>query len=189
MASKQWSSSATACPIPGSKVAAGWLPRLASLGALGGATSTTGIDDHGIERHVVGMRDPIATRTLHVEGEPSRVVTVTIGRPFQDPDPRGDWICKIDIQGIPDPGEEQVHGIDACQAIELAFVGARQRLDRSGLSLVWAGQEPGETGFSTVVPYIFGRLFSRKIERYIEQEIEWLTEVIEQYKARRAGTP
>jgi hypothetical protein len=135
------------------------------------------------------VNDPIAARTLHVEGDPASVVAVTIGRPFQDPDPRGDWICPLDIQGIPDSGEEQVHGIDACQAIELAFVGARQKLDRSGLHLVWAGQEPGETGFSLHVPYIFGRFFAAKIERYIEEEIKWLTEVIEQYKARRAGTP
>jgi hypothetical protein len=47
----------------------------------------------------------------------------------------------------------------------------------------------GETGFPAHVPYIFGRFFARKIERFIEQEIEWMREVVEQHKARRAGRP
>jgi hypothetical protein len=133
--------------------------------------------------------DPIASRTLLIDGDPARVVTVTIGRPVLDPVPRGDWMCQLDIQGIPEAGPEWIHGIDACQAIELAFVGARQRLDRSGLSLLWSGQEPGETGFPKHAPYVFGRFFAAKIERYIDQEIEWLTEVVQQHKARRAGKP
>jgi hypothetical protein len=110
-------------------------------------------------------------------------VTVRLGQPEQEP--TGEWACPVDIQGIPQAGIEYARGIDAVQALQLAMTAARQRLDASGLSLSWSQMEPGETGFPAFVPYSFGLFFSRKIERYIEQEIDWLGEAVREHQARK----
>ncbi|WP_437508345.1 DUF6968 family protein [Sorangium sp. So ce1099] len=114
--------------------------------------------------------EPIAERRLSVVGEPGRMVTVTIGKPMLKPS--GDWACPVDIQGIPDPARDSAYGVDAVQALQLAFETARQSLKKSGLPVTWCDGEPGETGFSIAVPYIFGRAFEDRMERLIEDEIE-----------------
>ena len=105
----------------------------------------------------------IAARTLAVANDPNRSVTVTFGLPYQEPS--GEWACPVVVDG----NHLSARGVDAVQALQLAMTTARQALDASGLPLVWSGMEPGETGFPHVVPYAFGRFFSGKIERTIEQ--------------------
>lgn len=114
--------------------------------------------------------EPIAERRLAVVGEPDRTVTVTIGKPVQKPS--GDWACPVDIQGIPTPARDSVYGVDAVQALQLAFETARQSLKNSGLALAMEGMDAGETGFPMCVPYVFGRAFAEALERHIEEEVE-----------------
>lgn len=125
--------------------------------------------------------EPIAERRLSVVGEPGRMVTVTIGKPVQKAS--GDWACPVDIQGTPDPVRDSAYGVDAVQALQLAFETARQSLKKAGLPVTWCDGEPGETGFPMAVPYIFGRAFEDRMERVIEDEIEKAVE------AKKKGAP
>ncbi|WP_437650290.1 DUF6968 family protein [Sorangium sp. So ce362] len=125
--------------------------------------------------------EPIAERRLSVVGEPGRVVTVTIGKPMRKPS--GDWACPVDIQGLQEAVRDSAYGVDAVQALQLAFETARQSLKNSGLPVTWCDGEPGETGFPVAVPYIFGRAFEDRMERLIEDEIEKAVE------AKKKGAP
>ncbi|WP_437985657.1 DUF6968 family protein [Sorangium sp. So ce117] len=125
--------------------------------------------------------EPIAERRLSVVGEPGRVVTVTIGKPVQKAS--GDWACPVDIQGFGEAVRDSAYGVDAVQALQLAFETARHSLKNSGLPVTWCDGEPGETGFSVAVPYIFGRTFEDRMERLIEEEIEKAVE------AKKKGAP
>ncbi|MGK3985562.1 hypothetical protein WME99_21125 [Sorangium sp. So ce136] len=125
--------------------------------------------------------EPIAERRLSVVGEPGRMVTVTIGKPMRKPS--GDWACPVDIQGLEAAVRDSAYGVDAVQALQLAFEGARQTLKKSGLPVTWCDGEAGETGFPMAVPYIFGRAFEDRMERLIEDEIEKVVE------AKKKGAP
>ncbi|WP_437602980.1 hypothetical protein WMF28_15260 [Sorangium sp. So ce590] len=125
--------------------------------------------------------EPIAERRLSVVGEPGRVVTVTIGKPMRKPS--GDWACPVDIQGLQEAVRDSAYGVDAVQALQLAFETARQSLKNSGLPVTWCDGEPGEMGFPVAVPYIFGRAFEDRMERLIEDEIEKAVE------AKKKGAP
>lgn len=74
------------------------------------------------------MTEVIAVRRLSWEGEPTREVTVNIGRPAETPGIQGEFYCPIRTTGL---GDDEIvtaiFGIDAFQALELAlrFVGWR----------------------------------------------------------------
>jgi uncharacterized protein DUF6968 len=74
------------------------------------------------------MTEVIAVRRLSWEGEPTRDVLVSIGRPIENPGGQGEFYCPIRTTGL---GKDEIvtaiFGIDACQAIELAlrFIGWR----------------------------------------------------------------
>lgn len=91
---------------------------------------------------------PIATRRLLVIGEPSKMVTVSMAQPRPDPDPSGDWICSIRIEGLhPTPTQDEVHGVDAFQAMLLALDRIRSLIEASKLALSMDGKAPANTGF------------------------------------------
>jgi hypothetical protein len=74
------------------------------------------------------MTEVIAVRRLSWEGEPTREVLVSIGRPIETAGVQGEFYCPIRTTGL---GNDEIvtaiFGIDACQAIELAlrFIGWR----------------------------------------------------------------
>jgi hypothetical protein len=52
---------------------------------------------------------------------PSEGVIVRIGKPVQDTDPDGDWLCPIQILGLGRDHVRAAFGVDAVQALTLSF--------------------------------------------------------------------
>lgn len=75
----------------------------------------------------IPMTEVIAVRHFWWEGEPERL-SVSIGKPAQLPDSKGEFYCPIQTSGFGnDERVEGIFGVDAFQAIELAmrYVGHR----------------------------------------------------------------
>jgi hypothetical protein len=95
----------------------------------------------------------VAVRRLFLEGqEPSSGdILVKVGKPQQFPDST-DYYCPYQITGVGDEKVRYAGGIDAVQAIELAFraigidlyVGINREFDDR---LRWEGDEHGDLGF------------------------------------------
>lgn len=120
---------------------------------------------------IPNMEELIAERRLWVEGEPDKAVILRIGKPR--PDPKGDWVCPVHVQGLLNDTQQQSgYGVDAVQALMNALEAARYMLDRSGLALTWSGGEPGDAGVPRLVPAFFGLTFARTIEAHIDREVE-----------------
>jgi hypothetical protein len=87
--------------------------------------------------------DPIAVRELEARTAAGEVrpVLVRFGRPEPDPLPGGDWRCAFQVTGIGDDGVEHAFGVDAVQALQLAFVAVGARLYAAGarLGITWLG--------------------------------------------------
>lgn len=109
---------------------------------------------------------PIAERRLFVDNDQERQLVVRIGQPA--PDPAGDWLCPFHVEGI-DSAPRDAHGIDAIQALEMAFEGARVTIERSGLCVSWFAGDG--TGISRTVPSFLPPDQQRDIERYIDERI------------------
>ncbi len=107
----------------------------------------------------VPMSETIAVRRLRWEGEPSREVVVSIGKPVETPGVDAEFYCPIQTTGLGDFDlVTAIYGVDGFQAIELAlrFIGYRladinaksgDRLrwkfgDDGHLPKEWAQQEP-----------------------------------------------
>jgi len=68
------------------------------------------------------MTEVIALRRLSWEGEPTREVLVSIGRPAETPGGKGEFYCPIRTTGLgTDEIVTAIFGVDAFQAIELAL--------------------------------------------------------------------
>ena len=116
------------------------------------------------------VRPLIGIRELREVGKARKIITVRVGKPRKDP--RGDWVCLYQVSGLGRNTIQRTHGVDALQAVQLALEGIRTGLERSGKVLSWKGGEPGDTGFTRSVPAFFGRDFSRRLERLIDEEVE-----------------
>jgi hypothetical protein len=69
------------------------------------------------------MKNVIATRVLEVvdvDGRPCGKVTISIGRPVQEPE--GEWRCPYKIVGLGFRRTRAAFGFDAIQAIQGAFL-------------------------------------------------------------------
>jgi len=116
------------------------------------------------------VTDIIAERQLAVEGEPGKSVVLSIGKPR--PDPRGDWVCPVQVQGVSESQQLNGYGVDAVQALMNALEAARYIFDQSDLTLTWPGGEPGDVGIPRLIPASFGLAFARNIEAYVDREVE-----------------
>jgi uncharacterized protein DUF6968 len=83
--------------------------------------------------------DPVAVRELEAQSPDgaSTPVFVRFGRPEPDPTPGGDWQCPFQIVGIGEDAVQFAFGVDAVQALQLAFVAVGARL--------FAAQDPQRT--------------------------------------------
>jgi hypothetical protein len=129
------------------------------------------------------ITEPIAERRLEVAGEPGRFVTVKIGKPC--PDPVGDWVCPVHIDGM-EVEPQHGRGVDATQALMEAFSAVRYMLDQSGLDLSWDVAGPGITAYPKLVPYFLGREFQTRIEKMIEREVKKFAKAAGGPKSSRA---
>lgn len=111
----------------------------------------------------------VAVRELREIGSRQKVVTVRLGKPRKVRG--GDWACPYQISGL---GRAKVHyayGVDALQALILAIEGIRTALEKTGRRLSWVGGEPGDTGFPRFVPTFFGLDFSKRLNKFLDQEV------------------
>ena len=123
------------------------------------------------------IASPVAQRVLRVVGTPERSIVVSIGCPALDPDPTGDWICPVYIEGIEDAGPHIVHGADSLQALLLTTELIRKKLDDSRLLLIWQNDEPGNICIPRMMIYhAFGGEFARRIEQYIDDQMAIFSE-------------
>jgi Domain of unknown function (DUF6968) len=86
----------------------------------------------------------------------ARPVTVRLHRPQRDPLPGGDWMCVVEIQGIPGrrPLMRAPYGVDQMQALLLAFELMRlelRLLQDDGFALTWLGAGENDLGFPRIV--------------------------------------
>jgi hypothetical protein len=94
----------------------------------------------------VPMTEVIAVRRLSWEGEPSREVLVSIGKPAETPGVQGEFYCPIRTTGFgSDEITTAIFGIDAFQAIELALRFIHSRLTdinlKNGGRLRWLDEQ------------------------------------------------
>ena len=114
----------------------------------------------------------IAQRTLITNDANKENIEIFIGKP--EVTATGTFQCAYQVvrRNIED-NVQYVKGIDSFQALMLAFEGIRNTIDKTGLSVTWQGGEPGDHGFTRFVPqYYFGREFSKRLEKIIEDEVE-----------------
>lgn len=130
----------------------------------------------------------IASRTLSLRPGDARV-QVSIGIPELDPGSEGhDWRCPFQVSGLGASRLHYAHGIDAFQCLELALVGIRALLEPRRHALKWDGGAL-ESAFPRMVPYGYGVDLSRRIESFIDREVEELNRKLERGRARRAVSP
>jgi hypothetical protein len=70
-------------------------------------------------------------------------VRLAIGRPEPDPEPDGDWRCRVMIEGLGPRVDQHAYGVDAVQALALALEMARAHLQPSSAQparVRWLGQ-------------------------------------------------
>ncbi|MCC7364395.1 MAG: hypothetical protein IT303_08475 [Dehalococcoidia bacterium] len=92
----------------------------------------------------------IARRHLELADDPTKTVTVLLGRPFADPRRDDTWHCPFQIVGI---GQEAVHSVEGADGFEailqaLAVIAIHLRRYQSDQPLIWAG-EP-DLGFPVI---------------------------------------
>lgn len=89
---------------------------------------------------IIAHRELIADR----KDGTSFPVVVRIGAPRRDSDPDGDWVCPCQLDGLGESRVWTIHGIDAVQALQLAFVCLKGQLvamaDEASLSFTWLGE-------------------------------------------------
>ncbi len=88
------------------------------------------------------MTEVIAVRKFWWDGEPERKLLVSIGRPAQTPDSRGEFYCPIQTTGFGNNERvEAIFGVDAFRALELAIRFIAHRVadidEKSGGRLRW----------------------------------------------------
>jgi hypothetical protein len=121
-----------------------------------------------IQKSIKKIGTPIATRTLEIPGKRKQTVVVKIGLPRKT---RLNWECQFQITGL--KGHDEIHssfGVDAIQAIAVAFEGIRYFLNKSKKKFRWMGGEPGDIGFPKSINTGLGLGFTKRIERLMEIE-------------------
>ena len=111
----------------------------------------------------------LAERQL-VSGD-GAAVRVAIGVPRRVQN--GDWACPFRIHGAGVSRVDHGYGVDSMQALATALEGIRVALDQTGLVLGWnlgrGAILEGETGFSRSIPFAFGPVFTRRLERSMDR--------------------
>jgi hypothetical protein len=82
----------------------------------------------------------------------------------------GEWRCPYEIRGAGMSGIQYVRGVDALQALDLAFQVIRIRLDGLKGKVTWEGN-PVQLAFPKRIPYIGTLKFTKKIEQQVESEL------------------
>lgn len=113
----------------------------------------------------------IAARVLtDPQGGPD--VEVRIGIPRLS-DPPDCWECPFAlVEAGKEPMLTAAHGHDAFQALIQALEGIRVYLVKIDRPLTWPHMDTGFTGFTRLIPFIFGLESVREMEMLVEQTLE-----------------
>lgn len=126
----------------------------------------------------------VAIRKFREVGPRHKDVKVVIGKPRKRRE--GEWACPYYISGVGMERIRYVYGVDAFQALLLAFQGIRISLEKTGKRFSWIGGEEGDTGLPRFVPDCFGLKFSNRLERLIDREVERFTRQLEKKHQRKS---
>ena len=88
--------------------------------------------------------DAVVERTFERTGpEGTTSVRLALGRPEPDPEPGGDWRCRVVISGLGPRVDQFAYGVDSLQALALGLEMARAHLMHAppaGGGLRWLGE-------------------------------------------------
>jgi len=98
-------------------------------------------------------------------------VVLKVFRPRKNDEPEadGEWRCDFEIVGLDKPFRSRTLGEDGMQALLLVFPAIKAKLRDAGIPVVWLGNDPGDVGIPSYVPY-GDRDFEELIEQIIEVE-------------------
>ena len=122
-----------------------------------------------VMKRKVALRKIIARRIL-VNRDSRRRVIVSIGLPTYIGD-GWDWVCPFKISGLGHPIHDQVHGIDALQALQLVSLGIRKTLENKRCPLAWLGDPFWQSGFPTLLSGLGDPELVRRLETLVQKEI------------------
>jgi hypothetical protein len=116
-------------------------------------------------------------------------VRVAIGVPRRRKE--AEWACPFRIHGAGISRVDYGYGVDSMQALATALESIRVALDETGLPLGWdmgrGAVFEGETGFTRSIPFAFGPVFTRRLERRVFRLLDReVTHEMRRLKARRA---
>jgi hypothetical protein len=119
-------------------------------------------------------------------------VTLTVLRPVPE---GGDFACELRIEGLGSrldsadelPSVVTARGVDAMQALLIAFEAMQSALRPFRDELAWLGMQ-GEHGIPLIVPFVPGESaeFHAKIEAVVDREMERFSERYLKKQERRA---
>jgi len=117
------------------------------------------------------MTSPIATRAYESNGKP---VVASVYQPAELND--GTWSCVFKITGLANAVDESAQGVDAFQALMMAFEAIRVRLEDSGESISLQGGEPGDFDIPYAIPSEFGLDVAKRLNQMCLDEIDKLVQ-------------
>src|SRR5262245_33466883 len=101
----------------------------------------------------------LGTRWLTDSRNPRIRALVSLGEPEQVA--KQEWRCPYKIRGAGIRRVDYAYGVDALQALSLAFQGIRALVDSLPHNLGWMG-EPMELAFPRTIPYFGSKKFTRR---------------------------
>lgn len=110
----------------------------------------------------------IATRTFS-STENGTQYEVLIAKPVQVD--REEWRCDVEIRGPHGAKKGSIYGIDALQALMLSFENVRAQLNNIKPPVFWLDL-PVDLAFPRTIPNMLGDDFYRRVEAYIDAEID-----------------
>jgi len=132
----------------------------------------------------------LGTRWLVEARNPRVRALVQLGEPEQVA--KHEWRCPYEIRGAGARGVKYAYGVDALQALSLAFQGIRALVDSLPHDLDWMG-EPIELAFPRMIPYFGSNKFTRRLQKMVDQELaanlKLQEERYQRRHAKRGGGP
>lgn len=103
-------------------------------------------------------------------GVKQRAAIARLGFPKPDQAHPREWICSFQIQGLKDDRIHRARGADGVQALTIASMAIRARLDR--LKTIGPCSVPYEIVFPRYLPFNYGLEFHRKLCNLVDVEIK-----------------
>ena len=82
-----------------------------------------------------------------------------------------EWSCRIEVQGLGDPWEKSIIGVDSFQALYSALRVLCAHIERYEQSLTFLDGEEGDAGLPLIIPWDFGASLKTEIYQLINKKI------------------